>query len=52
MATPIKSTPPMSGKDARRFVNQNKNILKVDNSEIDRINKNYKALQSIFKTPL
>jgi hypothetical protein len=50
MATPIKPTPILIGKDAIRFLkameeNQNK---KAPKEELERIKKTYEKFQSIF----
>jgi len=47
MAKPIKETPFLRGKDAKKFVEDNKSIQKVSKEELKEINDNYEALKSL-----
>lgn len=47
MAKPIKETPFLSGRDARTFISDNKNVSKVSTEEKREIEKGYKDLMSI-----
>lgn len=47
MAKPIKETPYLYGKDARVFVNDNKEVNKASLAERNEINESYKALKEI-----
>lgn len=44
MAKPIKETPFLYGKDADKFVKENKEVKKVSQKEKEEINKNYQTL--------
>lgn len=47
MAQPIKETPFLTGKDARNFIRENKNIVKVSKEEKDKMRASYEALKEI-----
>ncbi|WP_421813495.1 hypothetical protein [Flagellimonas sp.] len=47
MAKPIKETPFLYGKDARKFIKDNKTVEKVSKEEREEIRKNAEALKSI-----
>jgi len=47
MAKPIKETPFLSGKDAKNFIRENKDVVKVSNKEKEEIKASYEALKSI-----
>lgn len=47
MAKPIKETPFLSGKDAKDFVQENKEVVKVSEEEKEDIKTSYEALKSI-----
>jgi hypothetical protein len=47
MAKPIKETPYLFGKDARNFVNDNREVNKASEVEKNEINESYKALKDI-----
>ena len=47
MAKPIKETPFLSGKDAKTFLEENKDIDKVSKKEKEEIMTSYKALKDI-----
>ncbi len=49
MANPIKETPVLKGKDAMKFVEENKQIEKATEEERTEIKENYEALKSIAK---
>ena len=49
MAKPIKETPFLSGYDAERFIEDNKNVEKISLVEKEKIKNNYEALNSIFE---
>lgn len=49
MARPIKETPILTGNDAKRFVEKNKQIIKESGQAKERINMNYKALKGISR---
>jgi hypothetical protein len=47
MATRIKETPVLSGKDAENFVRENREVVKVSTEEKEQIRASYEALKSI-----
>ena len=47
MATRIKETPVLSGKDAENFVRENREVVKVSTEEKEQIRTSYEALKSI-----
>ncbi|WP_200825165.1 hypothetical protein [Aquimarina sp. AU119] len=47
MAKPIKETPFLSGKDAKNFIEDNKEVKKVSEAEKTEIKESYEALKSI-----
>ncbi|MGI0105987.1 hypothetical protein [Salinimicrobium sp. WS361] len=47
MAKPIKETPVLYGRDAKRFVNENKEVKKISPEEKSKIRENYNMLRSI-----
>ncbi|MDB9954255.1 hypothetical protein OAD49_01700 [Flavobacteriaceae bacterium] len=47
MAKPIKETPFLSGKDAKNFIRENKDVVKVSKKEKEEIKASYEALKSI-----
>ena len=47
MATRIKETPVLSGKDAENFVRENREVVKVSTGEKEQIRASYKALKKI-----
>lgn len=49
MAKPIKETPFLSGKDAEKFIEENKVVEKISLEEKEQIKDNYEALNSIFE---
>jgi len=49
MAIPIKETPVLKGKDAKRFRKLLENDKKVSQLEIERIKTNYQKLSMIAK---
>ena len=51
MARPIKDTPTLKGKDAKRFLKQLKKAdqNKVSSAELAKMRKNFNALNSIAK---
>ena len=49
MAQPIKETPFLSGKDAKDFIRENKEIVKVSKEEKEEIRASYEALKKIAK---
>ena len=49
MAKPIKETPVLSGRDARRFVENNRTVKKVSNEEKKQIKESYQALKGISR---
>lgn len=49
MATPIKETPVLHGKDAKRFIKLTNDPKKVSKEEQDRILKNYEIMKKISK---
>lgn len=51
MATPIKETPFLRGKDAENFVRKNRNVKKVSKKEKEIIVSNYNLLIEIAQFP-
>ena len=49
MARPIKETPVLKGSDAKKFVEDNKNITRESGETRKRINENYNALKEIAR---
>lgn len=49
MARPIKETPLLKGKDARRFMQKMKEPQQVSDEEIRRVRSNYEYIMSIAK---
>ena len=51
MAKPIKETPILEGKDAKKFLSDKKDSAnkKVDAKEVSRLKENFSKLQSIAK---
>lgn len=49
MATPIKETPILRGKDAIRFEQKMKKRCKVCSEDLARIKSNYKKFKTLFK---
>ena len=49
MATRIKETPVLSGKDAENFVRENREVAKVSTQEKEQIRASYEALKRIAK---
>lgn len=49
MARPIKETPVLKGKDAKRFIERNKTITRESGEAKKRINDNYNALKGISR---
>ncbi|MFX0555731.1 hypothetical protein ACOCEA_02980 [Maribacter sp. CXY002] len=47
MAKPIKETPFLYGKDARKFIEKNKKVEKVSKEEKEEIKASYEALKKI-----
>lgn len=47
MAKPIKETPFLSGKDAKNFVEENKEVIKASKEEREEIKASYEALKEI-----
>ena len=47
MATRIKETPVLFGKDAENFVRENREVVKVSTEEKEQIRASYEALKSI-----
>ena len=48
MARPIKETPTLTGKDAKRFIDKMQNVKPISIKERQRINENYLKLKRIF----
>ena len=49
MAKPIKETPVLTGKDAKKFNQANQQVVKETKEVRDRIKTNFATLQSISK---
>ena len=49
MAKPIKETPFLSGKDAKRFVQENNNVERITEKERKEIAESYKTLSDILE---
>jgi len=49
MASKIKETPILYGKEAREFLDKIKNSTKVSKEELDRIKNNYELLKNKMK---
>lgn len=49
MASPIKETPVLTGKDSVRFVKDNENVIPASEQEKREIRESYEALKSIAK---
>lgn len=47
MANPIRNTPALRGVDAKKFIKQNSEIIKVSAEEAQRIRLNYNYFRSI-----
>lgn len=47
MAKPIKETPFLFGKDAKTFVEENKEVTKITKEERQEIMASYEALKNI-----
>lgn len=47
MATPIKETPTLKGKDAERFLRLMDEVQPVSKEEMERIRRNYEYIKSI-----
>ena len=47
MAIPIKETPVLKGKDAKRFRELTEKTKKISSSEMERIKNNYNLLSKI-----
>lgn len=47
MAKPIKETPVLYGRDAERFVKNNRELKKISSEDRKIIQKNYEDLRSI-----
>ncbi|WP_438423063.1 hypothetical protein [Aquimarina macrocephali] len=47
MAKPIKETPFLSGKDAKNFIQDNKDVKKISEEEKTEIQESYEVLKSI-----
>lgn len=47
MAKPIKETPFLTGDDAKKFIEENKEVTKLSNKEKEEIKESYEALKSI-----
>jgi hypothetical protein len=47
MAKPIKETPFLTGKDAKKFIEENKQVEKASCDEKKEINESYEALKEI-----
>ena len=47
MAKPIKETPVLTGRDAKKFLENIKNPIKASDAEKARIKKNYEFMKSI-----
>lgn len=47
MAKPIKETPFLFGKDAKDFVQENKEVVKASEEEKEEIRASYEALKEI-----
>jgi len=52
MATPIKSTPILTGADSRRFAKAMENVKKIPPEEREEMRKSYEWLKSIATFPL
>ncbi len=49
MAKPIKETPVLTGEDARRFIEQTNNVVKVSPELKARMQANYERMSAIAK---
>jgi hypothetical protein len=49
MATKIRETPILYGKDAKRFLEAIANPKKISKEELERIKKNYEEIKGISK---
>lgn len=47
MAKPIKETPFLFGKDAKDFVRENRDVVKVSKEEKEKIRASYEAFKRI-----
>lgn len=52
MARPIKETPVLTGKDARRFEERLQAVKPVSKEEINRINQSYAIFKKIATFPV
>ncbi len=52
MATPIKDTPILTGKDAQRFEQRMKAVKPLPKEEIERMEKAYEIFKKIAKFPI
>jgi len=52
MATPIKPTPILTGKDARRFEKAMENVRKISPTKREEMRKSYEWFKSIATFPL
>lgn len=49
MARPIKETPILYGEDARKFMEQMKNVRPYTDEEIEEIKRGYEFIKSRFR---
>ncbi|WP_289024341.1 hypothetical protein [uncultured Salegentibacter sp.] len=49
MAKPIKETPVLRGKDAKKFVENNRNVRKASEEEKRQIKESYNAMKGISR---
>lgn len=47
MATPIKETPFLTGQDAKNFIQENKEVKRVSQNEMNEIKANFDTLMSM-----
>jgi len=52
MATPIKPTPILTGRDARRFEKAMENVQKISPKKREEMRKSYEWFKSIATFPL
>ena len=52
MAKPIKETPFLTGKDAKKFVEDNKDVEKISDVEREEIKASYQNLKDIAEFEL
>ena len=52
MARPIKDTPTISGKDAKRFLKAMENVVPISKEEREKMKKAYEWSKSIATFPM